>query len=126
MTRCARQGFVVSDLSLECSIVGVDAATADELIGDLQEFLAHGLSGAKTQRVKDPETQDFGLTLAIVLGPPSVAALANVVSNWLQSRSDARLSLSRTDSKGKRRKIDVHGRLGKKEQEIIKNFLTDD
>jgi hypothetical protein len=116
----------VSDLSVECTLVAIDAAAADELIGDLQEFIAHELTGAKTKRVKDPETQDFGLTLVIVLGPPSVAALAEVVSNWLQSRSDARLSLSRTDSKGKHRKIDVRGHPGKREQKIIKDFLTDD
>jgi Effector Associated Constant Component 1 len=84
------------------------------------------LTAAKAKRVKDPQTQDFGLTLLVVLGPPSVAALAKVVSDWLQSRSGARLKLSRKDGKGHAQEIEVRGRVGKDQRQIIEDFLNDD
>lgn len=117
----------MSDLSVECSLVGIDAGTADGLIGDLQEHIAHELPAANTSRVrKDPRTQDFGLTLAIVLGSPSVAALAGVLSNWLQSRSEAELNLSLTDVHGRTRKIKIRGQPGKRQHKIIEDFFNND
>jgi len=116
----------VTDTSLECTVEGVDAATADELISDLQEFVADKLAGATFERVRDSATQDLGLTLLIVLGPSGIAAVAKVLSDWLQSRAEARLKLSRKDSKGRAREVEVHGQVSKDQRGIIEDFLKDD
>jgi hypothetical protein len=47
-----------------------------------------------TQRREREDTQDFGATLALVLGTASVTAVANGLAAWLARHSGARIQIA--------------------------------
>ncbi len=57
-------------------------------IADLKEHLAMVAAGIEThQRRADPNAQDMGATLAIVLAAPAVVAVAKGIADWLKMRA---------------------------------------
>jgi hypothetical protein len=51
-------------------------------------------SGARLEvQRNDPESQDFGATLVLVLGTSAVAALAEGIKTWLSRNSGARIEI---------------------------------
>lgn len=55
---------------------------------DLKEHLAMVAPAVQTdQRRTDPNSQDMGATLAIVLGAPAVVSLAKGIADWLKMRA---------------------------------------
>src|SRR5690349_17873555 len=46
----------------------------------------------------DPENQDFGATLVLLLGTPALVALATAIGNWLVLRNSASITIR--DEKG--------------------------
>ena len=75
----------------DCSI-----GEANQLALDIRDFLmrmvsARGLSSAVTVTVEkeDNEFQDFGATLAILLGTPAAFAVAKGIHDWISARGHA-------------------------------------
>ncbi|MFF2026967.1 hypothetical protein [Rhodococcus koreensis] len=113
--------------SIECSFPGIDGATADVLAGDLVDSLEVDVPAATIERIRsDPLTQDFGATVLVILSAPAFVALASGVSKWLARRSDASVHMHRTDSKGRERTVTVHGQIGRRADDLIREFLIDD
>lgn len=77
-----------------------DARSADgnRFADDLQQSIFRDVPEANVQRKRDSEeTQDFGATLVVVLGTPSVVALAHAVRRWLLRNNAASIRLERPD-----------------------------
>lgn len=102
----------------------VDKGTANEFAGELAEFLTDELPGASVTRQRDdPLTQDFGATLAVILGSAAVTALAKGIAAWLARRHEAVVVLQKTDDAGNTRKIQVNGQIGARTERVIADFL---
>jgi hypothetical protein len=72
----------------------VSPAQADRYATELQDALKQAVSDMRIERIRsDPQAQDFGTTLAIVLGTPAVVVLATALKNWLTRRNQAKLRL---------------------------------
>jgi hypothetical protein len=108
------------------SFLDTDLATANDLAGDLAESLAEDAPTLSvTQLREDSRTQDFGATIAIILGSTAVTALAKGVAKWLARRQDARLRLRRTASNGQVREITLHGQPSARTERIVASFFED-
>lgn len=108
------------------SFLDADLATANDLAGDLAESLAEDTPTISVTRLReDPRTQDFGATLAIILGSTAITALAKGVASWLARRQDARLRLRRTAGNGQVREITLHGQPSARTERIVADFFTD-
>lgn len=108
------------------SFLDADLATANDLAGDLVESLAEDAPTLSVTRLReDSRTQDFGATIAIILGSTAVTALAKGIANWLARRQDAHLRLRRTASNGQVREITLHGQPSAGTERIVANFFED-
>ena len=73
--------------------------TAGLLIEDLEDEIKKEVK-ADTQPVKteirreDPEAQDFGTTLAVVLGTPAVIVLAKAIRDWAKRKDQASIEIN--------------------------------
>lgn len=113
-----------SDLLI--SFVNEDLATANDLAGDLAEFLRDDIPALSVARLRqDSRTQDFGATIGIILGSAAVTSLARGVAAWLARRQDAHLRLERTMSNGQLREVTLHGQPSARTQRIIADFFVD-
>jgi hypothetical protein len=74
---------------------GASRAEANRYASDLAAALRdlHN-SVAVEQRRDRQDTQDFGATLAVVLGTASITAVANGVAAWLVRHSGARIEIA--------------------------------
>src|SRR5215472_15795269 len=75
-----------------------DASTAEgnRLAGTLSEALRDVDPGIVVDRQKErPDTQDFGATLAVMLGTAAATALAKGIAAWLARNSGARIEIRR-------------------------------
>ena len=103
---------------------GVDVATANGLAADLEDFLSESVPDADIERRReDPLTQDFGATLAIIVGSAAVTALAKGVASWLARRQDARLVLKSVDIDGQVHEVQVDGQLGWRTERVLSEFF---
>jgi hypothetical protein len=117
---------MAADSDVLVSFLDADLAMANDLAGELSESLAEDVPDLSVMRLReDPRTQDFGATLAIVLGSTAVTALAKGIAKWLARRQDARLHLKRTASNGKVREITLEGQPSARTERIIADFFTD-
>lgn len=108
------------------SFVDADLATANDLASDLAESLTEDVPDLSINRVREDErTQDFGATLAIILGSTAVTALAKGIAKWLARRQDARLQLKRTARNGQIREIKLEGRPTARTERIINDFFRE-
>ena len=106
------------------SLIGVDAATANEWAGELNDELRDVVPQATVTRQRsDPLNQDFGITLGIILGSASVTALAKGVQSWLAKRHEAKLRLSRTAADGSQKEIELGGNPTARTQDIIERLF---
>ena len=84
----AREPFVVSFPS-------ASTAEANRYAGDLVRALRDLDPELSVEQRRDrADTQDFGATLAIVLGTASITALANGIAGWLMRHSGAKIQIS--------------------------------
>lgn len=117
----------MSDETVHCSFLDADPSEANMLAENLSDFLKDEMRDVQIERERDdPNSQDFGATLVIVLGTPAAVALAKGLSKWLAKRSDAKLHLVRKDKKGNHREVTVHGQIGERADALIRDFFTDD
>src|SRR6266699_2792977 len=63
---------------------------------ELQQQLKEIDSGVTVHRRKDnPEAQDFGATLVVILGTGAITAVANGVSTWIARNSGAKVVITK-------------------------------
>lgn len=73
---------------------GISSADANRYAEELRNALLDATSEITVQRRRvDPQTQDFGSTLILILGTPAVVATAAAVGNWLKLRTSASLTI---------------------------------
>ena len=73
------------ETTLKIAFPGVSTSEAGSLAADLQQEIEMMGEGVTVQRVRDnPDTQDFGATLLLVLGTPAVIALAKGIAAWMK------------------------------------------
>jgi len=81
----------------ETMILSFTGATVDEgnrYARDLKDFLVEIDSSIRVeQRRERADAQDFGATLALVLGTTAATALARGIAAWLQRNSGARITV---------------------------------
>jgi hypothetical protein len=49
------------------------------------------------RRRDDPETQDFGATLVLILGAPAIVSIAKALHSWLSRNNAAVVTIERPD-----------------------------
>ena len=87
-----------SEHRLTLSFEGADLAEANRFAAELAEWLRDAGGPIDVREVRaDPNAQDFGSTLVLLLGAPAVVALAKGVSAWLAMRPNAKVTLRGKD-----------------------------
>ncbi len=98
---------------------GASTAEANRYAADLATTLRDVDQDLKVEQQRDrPDTQDFGATLAIILGTASVSAVAKGVAAWLARHAGAKIQInadgsviaSNLDSRDAARIADAFGR----------------
>jgi hypothetical protein len=78
----------------------ISLADANRYAEELRNTLLDASRSVKVNRRReDPNTQDFGATLVLILGAPAVVAAAKALGNWLQLRNSASVTLEDADGK---------------------------
>jgi hypothetical protein len=78
----------------------VATAEANRYAEDLRSNILRADPLAKVDRSRqDATSMDFGTTLVLVLGAPSVVATARAISNWLKRNNAAMLRLETKDGR---------------------------
>jgi hypothetical protein len=74
---------------------GVSTADANQYASDLAVTLRDLHNSIVAEQRRDREnTQDFGATLAVILGTASITAVANGIAAWLMRHSGAKIQIS--------------------------------
>ena len=77
---------------------GVSTADANIYAEELRDVLLDTTPEITVQRRRDnPLTQDFGATLVLILGAPSVVAVVKAIGDWLRLRTSASLTIETPD-----------------------------
>ena len=86
----------MSDTPLVFSFGNSTTAQGNQFAGSLAETL-HALDpGIQVQRLRErADTQDFGVSLAVILGTTAVTALAKGMASWLARNSGATIVIHR-------------------------------
>jgi hypothetical protein len=120
------EALMAASSDILISFPDTDPATANELAGDLVESLVEDTPDLSVTRLReDPLSQDFGATLAIILGSTAVTALAKGVASWLARRHEAQLRLRRTMGDGQVHEITLRGQPTARTERIVTNFFED-
>jgi hypothetical protein len=83
----AEQAFIIE-------FEGVSQADANRYANELRDELLDSVPELRIQqRAADPNSQDFGSTLILILGAPAVVAVAKGVRAWLERRNIASLTV---------------------------------
>lgn len=94
---------MTNDISQYTFLIDVHASTpgeASRMADELRTMLLNVDEDISVRRLRrDQQTQDFGSTLVLVLGTPTVVAVATALGNWLQSRDSASLNIEEPDHK---------------------------
>jgi hypothetical protein len=89
------KGIVVGESPFIIMFTGVSTAEANRYASDMAAALREIDRELRVERQRDrPDTQDFGATLAIILGTTSVTALAKGVTAWLARHSGAKIQIN--------------------------------
>ena len=74
----------------------ISIAEADRYASELRDILLDATPDVRIDRMRDnPQTQDLGATLALILGTPAVTAIAVAMGNWLKLRNSASLTIEK-------------------------------
>lgn len=86
----------MSDPPLVFSFSDSTTAEGNKFAGSLADSLRALDPSIQVQRVRErAETQDFGATLAVILGTTAVTALAKGIASWLARNSGAKIEIRR-------------------------------
>ena len=89
---------MTTEHQLTLSFEAADVAEANRFAAELAERLRDADAPIDVRQMRaDPNAQDFGATLVLVLGTPAVIALAKGVSAWLAMRPNAKVTLKGRD-----------------------------
>jgi hypothetical protein len=78
----------------------ISAAEANQYAEELRHVLLDATQDIAVDRRRgNPRTQDFGATLVLLLGTPSIVAVAAAIGNWLKLRTSASLTIETPDKK---------------------------
>ena len=78
------------------SFVNSTTAEGNRFAGSLAETLRGLNPTIQVERVRErPDTQDFGASLAVILGTAAVTELAKGIASWLARNSGAKIEISR-------------------------------
>jgi hypothetical protein len=111
--------IVVDESPFIIRFPGASTAEANRYAADLATTLRDVDQDLKVEQQRDrPDTQDFGATLAIILGTASVSAVAKGVAAWLARHAGAKIQInadgsviaSNLDSRDAARIADAFGR----------------
>ena len=115
---------MATEADVMISFPGVDAGTANDLAGELADYLAEEApTAAVDRRREDPLTQDFGATLVIVLGATAVGTLAKGVAAWIARRQDAELHVRRVTPDGQVREATINGQVSARAERVLIDFF---
>ena len=90
----------MSEQTYLLSFKGVSQAEANRYAEELREALLEATSEIAVQRQREnPLAQDLGATLVLIMGTPALVATVNAISNWLQKRHGASLTIVTVDKK---------------------------
>lgn len=79
---------------------GVSEADAGVYAGELRDALVDASDEVEVDLVRDdPNKQDFGTILSIVLGAPAVVAIAKALGDWLKMRAGASVTFTTAEGK---------------------------
>jgi len=72
----------------------VSNADANRYASELRDILLDAAPDVEVNRRRnDPDTQDFGATLVLVLGAPAVVAIAKAMGDWLTLRRQTGITI---------------------------------
>jgi hypothetical protein len=84
----------MKDSALIIAFEGASTGEANVYASDLANAIRDIDRAVEVRQTRErPETQDFGATLAIVLGSASASAIATGISHWLARHSGVRLEI---------------------------------
>jgi hypothetical protein len=90
------EGINVTESPFVISFPGVSTAEANRFAADLASTIRTTDREVQVEQRRDrPDTQDFGATLAIILGTASVTAVARGVESWLARHSGAKIQIDK-------------------------------
>ncbi len=76
----------------------VSDAEANRYASELRDTLLDAALDVEVDRKRDnPDTQDFGATLILVLGAPAVVAIAKALGNWLTLHRQIGITIKTTN-----------------------------
>ena len=82
------------DAPLVFSFADSSTAEGNRYAGSLADTLRDLDSSIEVQRLRErAETQDFGASLAIILGTTAITALAKGIASWLSRNSGAKIEI---------------------------------
>lgn len=86
----------MSPTSLAFSFGDSNTADGNRFAGSLADTLRSLDPGIQVERVRErADTQDFGATLAVILGTAAVNTLAKGIAAWLARNSGAKIEIRR-------------------------------
>lgn len=87
---------IVMESPIVVSFSNSSSADASRYAASLQDAIRDAAPEVRTERVRDSDdSQDFGASLAIILGTASVTALAKGLANFLGSNGTAEIEIRR-------------------------------
>jgi hypothetical protein len=90
----------MSEQSYLLSFEGVSEAEANRYAEELREVLLDATTEIAVQRQREnPLAQDLGASLVLIMGTPGLVAAFQAISNWLQKRHSATLSIVTAEKK---------------------------
>ncbi|WP_431975233.1 effector-associated constant component EACC1 [Micromonospora haikouensis] len=97
---------------IRISILNTESSDPVELVNELDEHLREKVKSIDMRRIQTNElAQDAGLTLSVILGSATTAALVNGVFSWIKVRNQYRVQLKRVKKNGEERSFDLEGNL---------------
>jgi len=110
----------MSDQTYLLFFPGVSEAEANRYAEELREVLLDATSEIAVQRQREnPQAQDLGATLVLIMGTPALVAAVKAIGNWLQKRRSASLTIVTAE-----KKIVAENLTNKDAAQLLHLFLT--